>query len=69
MPPSTRDAIPVFGDSHDVAAPTGALTASVGFGVFQESTSSDDILSRADDAMYADKGRDRAPVRRLRSVE
>lgn len=53
----------------DVAGPTGPLHASVGFAVFEESATSDEVLSRADDAMYADKGRQREPERRLRSVE
>jgi diguanylate cyclase (GGDEF)-like protein/PAS domain S-box-containing protein len=53
----------------DVEAPEGPLDASVGVAVLEESATSDEILSRADDAMYADKSRDRRPVRHLRSVE
>jgi diguanylate cyclase (GGDEF)-like protein/PAS domain S-box-containing protein len=53
----------------DVEAPEGPLGASVGFAVFEESTTADEMLSAADDAMYADKARARAPVRHLRSVE
>ena len=53
----------------DVPAPEGPLGASVGFAVFEESASSDEMLSAADDAMYADKSREREPVRHLRSVE
>jgi diguanylate cyclase (GGDEF)-like protein/PAS domain S-box-containing protein len=53
----------------DVEAPEGPLGASVGFAVFEESTTPDEMLSAADDAMYADKAHARAPVRHLRSVE
>ena len=53
----------------DVAAPDGRLDASVGVAVFEESTTSDDVLSRADDAMYADKGPGTQAVRHRRSVE
>ena len=53
----------------DVPAPEGPLGASVGFAVFEESASSDEMLSAADDAMYADKSREREPVRHLRSVD
>ena len=53
----------------DVKAPEGPLGASVGFAVFEQSTSTDEMLSAADDAMYADKARAREPVRHLRSVE
>ena len=53
----------------DVPAPDGPLEASVGFAAFEESTTSDEILSRADDAMYADKRRGEPAVRHLRSVE
>src|SRR5918993_872834 len=53
----------------DVRAPEGPLGASVGFAVFEESATADEMLSAADDAMYADKARERAPVRHLRPVE
>jgi diguanylate cyclase len=53
---------------RDVPTPAGPLRASVGIAVFEELTTPDEILSRADDAMYANKGQTR-PVRHLRSVE
>jgi diguanylate cyclase (GGDEF)-like protein/PAS domain S-box-containing protein len=53
----------------DVSSPQGALGASVGLAIFEETTSSDEVLSRADDAMYADKARRGQAVRHLRSVE
>ena len=41
---------------RDVATPAGPLDASVGWALFEAATtSSDEVLSRADDAMYADK--------------
>jgi diguanylate cyclase (GGDEF)-like protein/PAS domain S-box-containing protein len=55
--------------NHDVPAPTGPLHASVGIALFEESTTADEILSRADDAMYADKRSPDRPARHLRSVE
>jgi diguanylate cyclase (GGDEF)-like protein/PAS domain S-box-containing protein len=54
---------------RDVSAPAGPVSASVGIAVFEEASSADEILSRADDAMYADKRAARGPVRHLRSVE
>jgi diguanylate cyclase (GGDEF)-like protein/PAS domain S-box-containing protein len=54
--------------NREVPTPAGPLYASVGFAVFKKATTADEILSRADDAMYADKGSAR-PARRLRSVE
>jgi GGDEF domain-containing protein len=54
---------------RDVPTPAGPLRASVGIAVFEESTTADEILSRADDAMYADKGEAGRPGRHLRSVE
>jgi diguanylate cyclase (GGDEF)-like protein len=53
----------------DVAAPDGPLEVSVGLAVFEKSVTADEVLSRADDAMYADKARDRRPVRDLRTAE
>jgi diguanylate cyclase (GGDEF)-like protein/PAS domain S-box-containing protein len=53
---------------RDVPTPVGPLSASVGIALFEESTTADEILSRADDAMYADKRRARR-TRHLRSVE
>ena len=55
--------------SHDVPAPTGPLHASVGTALFEESTTADEILSRADDAMYANKRSPDDAARHLRSVE
>jgi diguanylate cyclase (GGDEF)-like protein/PAS domain S-box-containing protein len=55
--------------NRDVPAPTGPLHASVGTALFEESTTADEILSRADDAMYAKKRSPARPERRLRSVE
>jgi diguanylate cyclase (GGDEF)-like protein/PAS domain S-box-containing protein len=54
----------------DVATPAGALDASVGWALFEAATtSSDEVLSRADDAMYADKANGGRSKRHLRSVE
>jgi diguanylate cyclase (GGDEF)-like protein/PAS domain S-box-containing protein len=54
---------------REVATPAGSLDASVGYALFEDATtSSDEVLSRADDAMYADKAVSR-PIRHLRSVE
>jgi diguanylate cyclase (GGDEF)-like protein/PAS domain S-box-containing protein len=55
--------------SREVSTPAGPLHASVGFAVFGKDTTSDDVLSRADDAMYSDKAQHAPPERRLRSVE
>jgi diguanylate cyclase (GGDEF)-like protein/PAS domain S-box-containing protein len=55
---------------REVPTPAGRLDASVGFALFEETTtSSDEVLSMADDAMYADKTESHEPVRHLRSVE
>jgi diguanylate cyclase (GGDEF)-like protein/PAS domain S-box-containing protein len=54
---------------REVPTPAGPLQASVGFAVFEGSTTADEILSRADDAMYADKGAEHRRARHLRSVE
>jgi diguanylate cyclase (GGDEF)-like protein/PAS domain S-box-containing protein len=53
----------------DVETPAGPLSASVGIAVFDKSSTPDEILSRVDDAMYADKRTTRPPVRQLRSVD
>jgi diguanylate cyclase (GGDEF)-like protein/PAS domain S-box-containing protein len=50
---------------RDVSTPAGPLSASVGIALFEESSTADEILSRADDAMYAEK----RTTRHLRSVE
>jgi diguanylate cyclase (GGDEF)-like protein/PAS domain S-box-containing protein len=54
--------------AREVRSPAGSLHASVGVAVFDDASSPDDLLSRVDDAMYADKGTPRS-VRHLRSVE
>ena len=53
----------------DVTTPAGPLSASVGIALFEESASPDEILSRADDAMYTEKRADDTTVRHLRSVD
>jgi diguanylate cyclase (GGDEF)-like protein len=55
---------------RDVSTPAGALDASVGYALFEDATtSSDEVLSRADDAMYADKAQGGRQMRHLWSVE
>jgi diguanylate cyclase (GGDEF)-like protein/PAS domain S-box-containing protein len=55
---------------REVATPAGPLDASVGWALFEATTtSSDEVLSRADEAMYADKAIGGRPARHLRSVE
>jgi diguanylate cyclase (GGDEF)-like protein/PAS domain S-box-containing protein len=55
---------------REVSTPAGALDASVGYALFEAATtSSDEVLSRADDAMYADKAETGRSLRHLRSVE
>jgi len=55
---------------REVSTPAGPLDASVGYALFEHATtSSDEVLSRADDAMYADKAVGDRPMRHLRSVE
>jgi diguanylate cyclase (GGDEF)-like protein/PAS domain S-box-containing protein len=55
---------------REVSTPAGPLNASVGYALFEDATtSSDEVLSRADDAMYADKADGARPERHLRSVE
>ncbi len=55
--------------NREVKSPAGPLYASVGYAVFDQSTTNDEILSRADEAMYEDKGAEHAHLRHLRSVE
>ena len=54
---------------RDVATPAGPLSASVGTALLEESSTADEILSRADDAMYAEKRTTGRAARHLRSVE
>jgi diguanylate cyclase (GGDEF)-like protein len=55
---------------REVSTPGGLLDASVGYALFEDATtSSDELLSRADDAMYADKAQSDRSMRHLRSVE
>ena len=54
----------------DVTTPAGPLSASVGIALFGDLSTPDEVLSRADDAMYAEKrGSGRPSARHLRSVE
>ena len=47
---------------REVTTPAGPLDASVGYALFEDATtSSDEVLSRADDAMYADKAAGQRP--------
>jgi diguanylate cyclase (GGDEF)-like protein/PAS domain S-box-containing protein len=55
--------------SREVPMPGPQLNASVGFAVFGNNATPDEILSRADDAMYTDKARGTRSTRHLRSVE
>ena len=50
--------------ARDVTTPAGPLSASVGIALFGDLTTADDVLSRADDAMYADKRADKQPAPR-----
>jgi diguanylate cyclase (GGDEF)-like protein len=55
---------------HDeVPTPAGPLSASVGIALFRDLSTADEVLSHADDAMYAQKRSEGAAVRHLRSVE
>jgi diguanylate cyclase (GGDEF)-like protein/PAS domain S-box-containing protein len=54
---------------RDVPTPVGPLSASVGIALLEETTTPDEVLSRADDAMYAEKRAAPRTVRHLRSVE
>jgi diguanylate cyclase (GGDEF)-like protein len=53
----------------DVPTPAGPLTASVGIALFRDLSTADEVLSRADDAMYAEKRGEGRTVRHLRPVE
>ena len=55
--------------NSDVPTPAGPLTASVGIALFRDLSTADEVLSRADDAMYAEKRGESSTVRHLRSVE
>jgi diguanylate cyclase (GGDEF)-like protein/PAS domain S-box-containing protein len=55
--------------NREVSTPEGPLVASAGIALFEEPSTADEILSRADDAMYAEKRTARPATRRLRSVE
>jgi diguanylate cyclase (GGDEF)-like protein/PAS domain S-box-containing protein len=61
----------VLGDAicREVPSPAGPLYASVGIAIFDPSTTADEVLSEADDAMYEDKRKAHSPLRHLRSVE
>jgi diguanylate cyclase (GGDEF)-like protein/PAS domain S-box-containing protein len=54
---------------REVSTPAGPLDTSVGFALFEDLATSDEMLSHADAAMYADKGAAARVVRHLRSVE
>jgi diguanylate cyclase (GGDEF)-like protein/PAS domain S-box-containing protein len=54
---------------RDVTTPAGPLDASVGIALFEESGTPDEILSRADDAMYTDKRAASQRQRHLRPVD
>jgi len=53
----------------DVPTPAGPLSASVGIALFGDLSTADQVLSRADDAMYGQKRGETSAVRHLRSVD
>ena len=53
----------------DVPTPAGPLSASVGIALFGDLSTADEVLSRADDAMYEEKRGEGRAVRHLRSVD
>jgi diguanylate cyclase (GGDEF)-like protein/PAS domain S-box-containing protein len=54
---------------RDVPTPAGPLSASVGVALFEKSSTPEQILSEADDAMYAQKRMARRGARHLWSVD
>jgi diguanylate cyclase (GGDEF)-like protein/PAS domain S-box-containing protein len=54
---------------EEVKTPAGPLSASVGIALFEKSATPDEVLSRADDAMYADKRTGTHRARHLRPVD
>jgi len=69
--PEATDLARLLGDAvgDDVDTPAGPLSASVGIALFGDLTTADEMLSRADAAMYAEKRADGPAVRHLRSVD
>jgi diguanylate cyclase (GGDEF)-like protein/PAS domain S-box-containing protein len=53
----------------DVPTPAGPLTTSVGIALFRDLSTADEVLSQADDAMYAQKRGESRAERHLRPVE
>ena len=53
----------------DVPTPAAPQTASVGIALFSDLSTADEMLSRADDAMYAEKRAGGPAVRHLRAID